>query len=154
MHRLNVPTERREQLVDITRAVADAAAALGVSEGAVLVYSPHTTAGVTINEEYDPDVAADVLDWMATQVPHRGPYAHAEGNSDSHIKAIIDRKLPDRGGFQGPAAARPVAGGVSVRVRWPAPNALWVTPRVPQRLMWNGGAPDSLRPPRATWPSG
>ena len=89
MHRLNVPTERREQLVDITRAVADAAAALGVSEGAVLVYSPHTTAGVTINEGYDPDVAADVLDWMATQVPHRGPYAHAEGNSDSHIKAIM-----------------------------------------------------------------
>jgi secondary thiamine-phosphate synthase enzyme len=89
VHRLTVPTERREQFVDITRAVAEAATALGVSEGALLVYSPHTTAGVTINEGYDPDVAADVLGWMAERVPHRGPYAHAEGNSDSHIKTIM-----------------------------------------------------------------
>jgi secondary thiamine-phosphate synthase enzyme len=84
-----VPTERREQFVDITRAVAEAATALGVSEGTLLVYSPHTTAGITINEGYDPDVASDVLAWMADRVPHRGPYAHAEGNSDSHIKAIM-----------------------------------------------------------------
>jgi secondary thiamine-phosphate synthase enzyme len=89
VHRLTVPTERREQFVDITRAVAEAATALGVGEGALLVYSPHTTAGITINEGYDPDVAADVLGWMADRVPHRGTYAHAEGNSDSHIKTIM-----------------------------------------------------------------
>ena len=89
MHRLTVPTERREQFVDITRAVAEAATALGVSDGALLVYCPHTTAGITINEGYDPDVASDVLEWMADRVPHTGSYAHAEGNSDSHIKAIM-----------------------------------------------------------------
>ncbi len=89
VHRLSVPTQTREQLVDITGAVADAAAALGVSEGAVLVYSPHTTAGITINEGYDPDVASDVVAWMAQVAPHDGPYDHAEGNSDSHIKTIM-----------------------------------------------------------------
>ena len=55
----------------------------------MLVYSPHTTAGIAINEGYDPDVAGDVLAWMARNAPAPRGYAHAEGNSDSHIKAIM-----------------------------------------------------------------
>jgi secondary thiamine-phosphate synthase enzyme len=89
MHRISVRTERREQAVDITAEVADAVHALGIQSGGVLVYSPHTTAGIAVNEGYDPDVAADVLGWFGDRVPHSGPYAHAEGNSDSHIKAIM-----------------------------------------------------------------
>ena len=89
MHRMGVRTERREQAVDITADVADAVQALGIQSGGVLVYCPHTTAGIAVNEGYDPDVASDVLGWFGERVPHSGPYAHAEGNSDSHIKAIM-----------------------------------------------------------------
>ena len=89
MHRFPVRTSSREQLVDVTREVDEAVRALGLAAGAVLVYCPHTTAGIAVNEGYDPDVAADVLGWMRGRVPHRDGYAHAEGNSDSHIKAIL-----------------------------------------------------------------
>ena len=89
MQRIDVGTDRREQFVDITGRVAEAVHALGIAAGGVLVYCPHTTAGIAVNEGYDPDVAADVLRWLGERVPHTGPYAHAEGNSDSHIKAIL-----------------------------------------------------------------
>jgi secondary thiamine-phosphate synthase enzyme len=55
----------------------------------VLVHIPHTTAAVTVNEGYDPDVAADVLGHLRAMVPVSPAFAHAEGNSDSHIKAIL-----------------------------------------------------------------
>ena len=58
-------TDRREQFVDVTEAVAAAVAELGVTDGAVLLHVPHTTAAVTINEGFDPDVAADVVDVLA-----------------------------------------------------------------------------------------
>jgi len=64
-------------------------AELGLDEGAVLLHVPHTTAAVTINEGYDPDVAADVVADLNRRVPRDAGYAHAEGNSDSHIKAIL-----------------------------------------------------------------
>src|SRR5579871_5434657 len=89
MHRFSVPTARREQMVDITDGVAEAIAALGIESGAVLIHVPHTTAAVTVYEGYDPDVAADVLAHLAALVPKSPAFAHAEGNSDSHIKAIM-----------------------------------------------------------------
>jgi secondary thiamine-phosphate synthase enzyme len=89
VHRLTVRTERREQMLDITDDVAGAIAALGIRSGDVLVHVPHTTAAVTVNEGYDPDVAADVLGHLAALVPRSPAFAHAEGNSDSHIKAIL-----------------------------------------------------------------
>ena len=89
MHRLSVRTERREHMLDITDAVAGAVTELGVDEGAVLVHVPHTTAAVTVNEGYDPDVAAAVLAHLSAMVPVSPAFAHAEGNSDSHIKAIL-----------------------------------------------------------------
>jgi secondary thiamine-phosphate synthase enzyme len=89
MERFSVQTARRDQMVDITDGVAQAVAALGVQSGGVLVHVPHTTAAVTVNEGYDPDVAADVLAHLAELVPRSRAFAHAEGNSDSHIKAIL-----------------------------------------------------------------
>jgi secondary thiamine-phosphate synthase enzyme len=89
VHRFEVRTDRREQMLDITDAVAAAVAELGVDDGAVLVHVPHTTAAVTVNEGYDPDVVRDVLRHLAGLVPQSAGFAHAEGNSDSHIKAIL-----------------------------------------------------------------
>jgi secondary thiamine-phosphate synthase enzyme len=110
MQTLEVRSARREQLIDVTDAVGEAVAALGVDEGAVLVYVPHTTAAVAVNEGYDPDVAADIERWLARAVPRDGGYAHAEGNSDSHIKAIL----------VGPSRLLPVAGGRLRLGRWQA----------------------------------
>jgi secondary thiamine-phosphate synthase enzyme len=89
VERIEIATDRREQMVDVTDRVAAAIAALHVGRGAVVLHVPHTTAAVTINEGYDPDVAGDVLAVLRGLVPHEGSYAHAEGNSDSHVKAML-----------------------------------------------------------------
>jgi len=86
---IDVRTTKREEPVDITGQVASALAASGLSEGAVLVYCPHTTAGLFINEGADPDVARDLWDCLAGLVPRDGPYRHAEGNSAAHIRAVL-----------------------------------------------------------------
>ncbi len=80
-------SSRRREAIDITSLVADAV--VGVKEGIAVVYVPHTTAGVTINESYDPDVAADILDKLEELVPFAGGYRHLEGNADAHIQATI-----------------------------------------------------------------
>ena len=85
----NVRTERRSQLLEITRLVTDAIARSGVSEGLCVVFVPHTTAAVCINENADPDVRSDVEAFLARLIPERADFAHAEGNSDSHIKSIL-----------------------------------------------------------------
>ena len=95
-------------MVDITAEVAGAVGDLGVTAGAILVHVPHTTAAVTINEGYDPDVAADVVADLAHKVPRDAGYAHAEGNSDSHIKAIL----------VGSSQLVPVEGGKPALGRW------------------------------------
>lgn len=84
-----VQTGRREQLVDITAQVADAVAACGISTGVVVVYCPHTTAGLTINENADPDVVTDLLAGLERIAPRGAGYLHREGNSDGHIKASL-----------------------------------------------------------------
>jgi secondary thiamine-phosphate synthase enzyme len=89
MHTLQLKTTRRTQLLDITDKVATLVQKSGVQAGVCHLYVPHTTAAITINEHADPDVAADVEAALDRLIPHRGPYAHAEGNSDSHIKAIL-----------------------------------------------------------------
>ena len=89
MKRIGVTTESREQLVDITREVAGAVAASGLRDGAVLVYSTHTTAGITINENADPDVGTDLLAGLASMAPCDRGWLHCEGNSDAHIKASL-----------------------------------------------------------------
>ena len=89
MHTLLVKTGRRTQLVDVTAAVERVVKEAGVVSGVCYVYVPHTTAGVTINEHANPDVASDLEGVFDRLVPHAGPYRHSEGNTDSHAKAVM-----------------------------------------------------------------
>jgi secondary thiamine-phosphate synthase enzyme len=86
---ISVKTSRRTQLVEITKDVQRIVSALGVRAGTCLLYVPHTSAGVLINEHADPDVASDAEGAMDRLVPMAGPYRHAEGNSDSHVKTML-----------------------------------------------------------------
>ena len=89
MKTLRIRTSKRTQFVDITREVEHTVHESGVPNGMCCVYVPHTTAGVTINEHADPDVARDVEGIFDRLISHVGPYRHAEGNTDSHMKAIL-----------------------------------------------------------------
>ena len=89
METLNVTTHAREEMADITNAVANLVHAHGWTDGALLLFCPHTTGAVTINEGADPDVVRDITVNMKKLVPHRGDYLHAEGNSDAHIKSSL-----------------------------------------------------------------
>ena len=86
---INVRSGAREQLLDITDRVARLIATSGVRDGVVHLWSLHTTCGLTVNEGFDPDVAADMVRFMAQLVPASGPFRHQEGNSDSHIKTAL-----------------------------------------------------------------
>ncbi len=87
MTRHAVPTRGREQMIDVTDVVRRAVSAAGVADGMAVVFVPHTTAAVTINENADPDVKHDLLAKLAQLVPHAETfYRHGEGNSDSHLK--------------------------------------------------------------------
>jgi len=87
MHELRVNTPRREALVDVTAKVQEFVADNAWQDGMVVLFCPHTTAGLTINEAADPTVARDILAALRRLIPHQGDYQHAEGNSDAHIKA-------------------------------------------------------------------
>jgi secondary thiamine-phosphate synthase enzyme len=89
MTSFDVTTHVRTELLDITDKVKDAVAQSKVGSGMCFVYVPHTTAAVAVNESYDADVARDITEAMSKLVPHRGGYAHAEGNADAHIKAAM-----------------------------------------------------------------
>lgn len=89
MQTLKVITDRRTQLVDVTTQVQKLVAASGVESGICYLYVPHTTAAITINEHADPDVARDVEGALDRLIPKTGPYRHSEGNSDSHVKAVL-----------------------------------------------------------------
>jgi secondary thiamine-phosphate synthase enzyme len=85
-----VETLERDQMVEITARVRQAVRDAGVNDGGVVVYVPHTTAGVTINENADPDVVHDMLAQLDQMVPWSQPfYRHGEGNSASHVKASM-----------------------------------------------------------------
>jgi secondary thiamine-phosphate synthase enzyme len=86
---IRVKTDRRTQMVDITSEVQRVVTALGIKTGTCLLYVPHTTAGILINEHADPDVAHDAEGALDRLVPMAGPYRHAEGNSDSHVKTML-----------------------------------------------------------------
>ncbi|MCL5287836.1 MAG: secondary thiamine-phosphate synthase enzyme YjbQ [Acidobacteria bacterium] len=86
---LRVKTSRRTELLDITRDVQRAIRETGVQSGLCHLYVPHTTAGITINENADPDVPRDIEAAMDRLVPKDGPYKHYEGNADAHIKSTL-----------------------------------------------------------------
>ncbi len=86
---LTVETRSRTELVDITAAVERQVRTSGVRTGLCLVFVPHTTAGVTINESADPSVRADLIKALEVMVPEDAGYRHAEGNSPAHVKASL-----------------------------------------------------------------
>ena len=86
MKTIRIETTQRCEMVDITRDVQRCVDESGAQSGVAVVYVPHTTAGVSINENADPDVKRDVLFALARAVPRTG-FQHGEGNSDAHTKA-------------------------------------------------------------------
>jgi secondary thiamine-phosphate synthase enzyme len=105
---ITLRTRQRSEFIDITSEVARAVKESGVGDGVAVVYVPHTTAGVTINENADPDVVADVLDVLERLVPAGAGYRHREGNADSHVKASL----------MGSSVTVPVAGGALALGTW------------------------------------
>jgi secondary thiamine-phosphate synthase enzyme len=89
MQRFSVRTSRRVEMIDITDRVQTALAESGLRDGVCTVFVPHTTAGVTINENADPSVVRDILATLSSLVPDSAHYTHSDGNSDAHIKASM-----------------------------------------------------------------
>ena len=89
MESLTVRTARREQMLAITGQVQEMIERNGWREGVLFLHCPHTTAGLTVNENADPDVVKDMLDTLARLVPVDAGYRHGEGNSDAHVKASV-----------------------------------------------------------------
>ena len=89
MQTFQVKTSSRIQFVEITSQVEKAIANSKVRDGVAVVYVPHTTAGITINEAADPSVVDDINDKLSSLIPHHGNYKHSEGNADAHIKASL-----------------------------------------------------------------
>jgi secondary thiamine-phosphate synthase enzyme len=106
---IRVRTTRRGEMVEITDTVRSVIKRSGVHEGVAVLQSLHTTAGLTINENADPDVVHDLLAKVDELVPHGEPYyRHAEGNSDSHLKTSVF----------GPSLSVIVSGGQPVLGTW------------------------------------
>lgn len=89
MYTISVKTQVKNELIDITSEVSRALAQSSVKDGIVLVYTPHTTAGITINENADPDVQTDLLMSLSSLNFDSLPYRHLEGNSSSHIQSTL-----------------------------------------------------------------
>jgi len=86
----HISTRNRNEFVDITGQVGAVVDKAGVKEGDAIVYCPHTTAGITVNENADPSVIHDILLTLEELIPHlRAGYRHDEGNSDSHCKSSL-----------------------------------------------------------------
>lgn len=106
--RLELRTNRRCELVDITKDIQKAIRDSGVGEGMAMVMCRHTTAGITINENADPDVAADLLTALDRMAPRDAGWRHREGNSDAHVKASL----------MGASASVPIVGGELALGTW------------------------------------
>ncbi len=89
MFTFTLKTSSRVQFLNITSEIRRAIAEIGLKEGTALVYVPHTTAGITINEAADPSVVSDINRKLSQLIPVEGAYRHTEGNSDAHIKASL-----------------------------------------------------------------
>jgi len=90
MQKFEVKTDARSQMVDLTHQLRHAVSDSGLEQGYVIAYVPHTTAGITINENADPDVVHDMLTQLDRMVPWSQPfYKHGEGNSAAHVKASM-----------------------------------------------------------------
>ena len=86
---ISVGTRSRIEMVDITTSVQKEISKSGQGDGLCIVFVPHTTAGITINEGADPDVCLDIMEKLNELAPSGAGYRHREGNADSHIKASL-----------------------------------------------------------------
>ncbi|MFB0525588.1 MAG: secondary thiamine-phosphate synthase enzyme YjbQ [Phycisphaerae bacterium] len=106
-----ISTKNRNELIDITSQVSSVVRQSGITNGDAIIYCPHTTAAITINENADPSVRHDILLTLEELIPHYRPgYRHTEGNSDAHCKSslvgcskqlLIKDKSPVLGTWQG-----------------------------------------------------
>ena len=87
MKELKVKSRKRNEMIDITSDIQEMINKENLKEGHIIVYVPHTTAGITINEGADPSVQRDIIETLKKVIPEDGDYHHMEGNSDAHIKA-------------------------------------------------------------------
>jgi secondary thiamine-phosphate synthase enzyme len=87
--KVSVKSRSRSEMIDITPSVQGEVLRSGAKNGVCIVYVPHTTAGITINEGADPSVCDDIIGKLTRLVPKNENYMHSEGNSDSHIKASL-----------------------------------------------------------------
>jgi len=108
MYRINVQTRSKAELVDITRDIQKLVADSGVANGVCHLFVPHTTAAVTLNENADPSVSADIVTRLDALIPQNISYGHAEGNAPAHIKAAAI----------GPSATIFVEDGILVLGTW------------------------------------
>jgi secondary thiamine-phosphate synthase enzyme len=84
---IQINTNKRNEMIDINHLIEKEI--INIDEGIVTIFVPHTTAGVTINENADPDVKSDILRKLSEIIPENDNYKHVEGNSDSHLKTLI-----------------------------------------------------------------
>lgn len=89
MEKISVRTSSRIELIDITERVQALVAKSKIKDGVCFIFCPHTTAGLTINENADPSVRRDIISALNKLVPANAGYAHSEGNADSHVKSSI-----------------------------------------------------------------
>ena len=89
MEKISIRTDRRIDLIDITDKVQTVVSKSKIKEGMCFLFCPHTTAGLTINENADPQVKRDIINTLNKLVPENAGYAHSEGNADSHIKSSL-----------------------------------------------------------------
>lgn len=89
MKTVTIDTRRRNEMIDITPIVETSLKESNIKDGMCYVFVPHTTAGITINENADEDVKIDMLNVLSRLIPYKGDYRHMEGNSDAHVKASL-----------------------------------------------------------------
>jgi secondary thiamine-phosphate synthase enzyme len=89
MREINVKSNKRNEMIDITNDIQKTVLEEKIENGIIIVYVPHTTAGITINEGADPSVQRDIIETLKKLIPEHGDYRHMEGNSDAHIKASL-----------------------------------------------------------------
>lgn len=89
MKEITIRSSERNEVIDVTNQVKAALKELRAKEGLCVVYVPHTTAGVMISENADPDVSRDILEKLTEIAPYQNRYRHTEGNSDAHIKSVL-----------------------------------------------------------------
>lgn len=89
MKTLKIQTHQRDEILDITPQLQDLAAKSGLASGLMAVFCPHTTAGISVNENADPDVKRDILYHLKKTIPQSPEFKHNENNADAHIKSVL-----------------------------------------------------------------